>query len=419
MKQKLTKALYYGIKAIITGFFVGLIVGIYQLCATLLLSYANEKFASDDMTTIIVIIIIGIALAFISREIVKFDSNVSGSGIPQLEVNIRQELDNMKWYKTMPLMFFNSLVSFFVGLGLGGEGPSVVLGGNASLMVNEWFDDDDEEEVAIASGAGFGCAFLSPLAGIFYTFEESLHRFNAKIVIRTLIIVFIAFFTSSLINHHHLLSMEINYNLNFAEYYPLIIVALLNVAIGSLFVLGVIYLKDFLNKYKDNFFVKYRLYFIFALALLISFIFSMGSGSGSKIISSILNEPSLMMLLGLLVFRFFYTIISSNSTATGGLVVPIICFGALIGMIVSVSCHELFGLSEKTYSTIVLISMLTSFAVVTKAPLTALAVVISTAGFNERGLYILVPAALTIGCAYFLSRLTKIDCLYELLIERL
>ncbi len=419
MKEKILKILYYGIKAIITGFFVGLIVGTYQLCANLVIDASKELFATQNIMIALIVVVVVAALAFIAHFLVTFDTNIAGSGIPQLEVNIRKKLDNMKWYKTMPLMFINSIVSFFAGLGLGSEGPSVVLGGNASLMVNDWFKDDDEDEVAIASGAGFGCAFLSPLAGIFYTFEESLHRFNIKIIIRTIIIVFVAFFISSLINHHHLLTMDITTDLGFEEYYPLIFVILLNVIVGSLFVLLLIRLKDFLAKHKKNFFVKYRIYWMFILALLVSFFFAIGSGSGGRIIAMILEEKSILILLGLLLFRFVYTIFSANSTATGGLVVPIICFGALSGMIVCVSCNQLFGFEEQYFAPIVLISMLTSFAVVTKAPLTALAVIVSTVGFNTHGLYILLPAFLTIAIAYFLSRLTKIDCLYELLIERL
>ena len=310
MKKKILKILYYGIKAIITGFFVGLIVGTYQLCANLVIDAAKELFATQNIMIALIVIVVVAALAFIAHFLVTFDSNIAGSGIPQLEVNIRKKLDNMKWYKTMPLMFFNSIVSFFVGLGLGSEGPSVVLGGNASLMVNDWFKDDDEDEVAIASGAGFGCAFLSPLAGIFYTFEESLHRFNIKIIIRTIIIVFVAFFISSLINHHHLLTMDITTDLGFEEYYPLIFVILLNVIVGSLFVLLLIWLKDFLAKHKKNFFVKYRIYWMFILALLVSFFFAIGSGSGGKIIATILEEKSILILLGLLLFRFVYTIFS-------------------------------------------------------------------------------------------------------------
>ena len=70
---------------------------------------------------------------------------------------------------------------------------------------------------------------------------------------------------------------------------------------------------------------------------------------------------------------------------------------------------------------IVLVSMCMFFGVVTKTPLTSIALIYSAilngTGDYLHGLIILPIAAITIFMAYFISKICKVDCMYELFME--
>lgn len=400
------------------GGLIGLVIGVYQLLCQLVMKASTYLFRSKEAVIIIFLVSGIILLAYISNKLIKFDSTIGGSGIPQLEINIRQKLDNIKWYRSGPLMIINSLISFFVGFALGSEGPSVFLGGNVGLLSNEVFKDDDEDLVAISAGSGFGCAFLSPLAGFCYIFEESLHHFSFKLVIKALYVAFLSFFVSRLINSHHLIAIDITTTFDFKYYYLIPFLIVCNVIAATFFVFVLLKIKDFISAHKNNFFIKNKIYIGFIVASLISFSFFDYSFGGGNIIHNILNYKSLQVIILLLIFRFCYTIFSANSQATGGLVVPMLTIGGILGLLISQVSIQYFGMAEELTSIVVLISMLTFFGVVTKTPFTALVIVLSTAGFEHLDTIIL-PAALVIFISYFISKWMKIDCLYEYLIHRL
>ncbi len=398
-------------KIILTGILVGIIIGIYQL---LVLKISNSGIYVYEMRTtisIIFIVIFTFSFCLLSNYCINKIPDISGSGIPQTENYLHKNQD-LTWYKVLPGIFFNSLFSFFTGLSLGSEGPSVSLGANTGIMVNSLYKEkDDLDNVRIAAGSGFGCAFLSPLSGVIYTFEKTHPKLSLIFLLKTIVVVVIAYFTSSLINHHKLINFEISRALNFKLYYILFFIYLLNLITSIAFKKLFMSLKDFFKKHSSNFLVKYRFFIIVFITILIGIFATNYIGSGSQILESINEYKLLKTIILLILFKLIFTIISGNSKATGGLLIPIFTIGALNGLFI----HSIFNVNSVHLNLIIFISTLSMFSFTTHSPLSALALGISHTSFK----YIFIPLLLILIMGTYTIKRIKDKDIYSLLIERL
>ena len=345
---------------------------------------------------------------------------VDGSGIPNMELGIRHK-KKIDWKKESVLMIVNSYISTFIGFPLGSEGPSVVISGKLAKMSNDITNFDNDDTIAMACGTGFGCAFLSPLAGLCYIFEESLHKFNPPLILRALLMIISAVFTTSLINHHHLLSVAQAVYPMFKDYYIFAILIIFNVAIGISFVKLIIFLKRIFSKYKDKLLVKYRGFILFAVVFILNYILLEYMGSGSKLISGIVSKDSILLVLGILALRFVVTTFSGSGKVTGGLVVPMMALGALTGQIACLVCNKLFGFDIQYFDVIILVSMCMLFGIITKTPITSIVLIFSAIGASTgdylHALIIIPISAVSIFLAVYISKWLRVDCLYEQMME--
>ncbi len=408
------------LQSLVIGAAVGVMVGLYQLGMTYVLKGSKYMYSSRNPWVIVATVVAVVILAFANYFILRRNKGVAGSGIPNIEVCIHEHKPT-NWKSELPLMFVNSYVSSFVGFPLGSEGPSVVIGGKTAQMVEDIGNAGEDDTTAMACGTGFGCAFLSPLAGMCYIFEESLHKFNVKYLLRGLVMMAAAFASSSLINHHRLLEVEKVHLIPFEHYYVFLMLVVLNVLLGVAFVKAIIGVKTLFAKHKNNVFFKYFGFALFAVMLVLNFLCLSWMGGGASLIASVGSFESIWLLLGVLALRFVTTTLAGGSgKVTGGLVIPMMTFGALTGQAVCNLCNKYLGMSTDVNGVVVLISMCMIFAVVTKTPITATALVYSALA-NSSGefwkTWIIIPMTLvSMYVATFGAKLLGSDDLYKLMI---
>ena len=418
--QKLKKYLLLCLQSIILGCLIGAIVGLYQLGIQFISKQSSFMYETRTPLIVVLMVFIVIILAFGNDMIIRLAPGVDGSGIPNMELGIRHK-KKIDWKKESVLMIVNSYISTFIGFPLGSEGPSVVIGGKLAKMSNDITNFDNDDTIAMACGTGFGCAFLSPLAGLCYIFEESLHKFNFQLIFRALLMIISAVFTTSLINHHHLLSVAQAVYPMFKDYYIFAILIIFNVALGISFVKLIIFLKRIFSKYKDKLLVKYRGFILFAVVFILNYILLEYMGSGSKLISGIVSKDSILLVLGILALRFVVTTFSGSGKATGGLVVPMMALGALTGQIACLVCNKLFGFDIQYFDVIILVSMCMLFGIITKTPITSIVLIFSAIGASTgdylHALIIIPISAVSIFLAVYISKWLRVDCLYEQMME--
>ena len=357
-------------ESIIIGCVIGAVVGTYQFAMQYAVKGSQFMYSSKNPWIIIGMIVAVVGIAVMSHFILKKNPGVRGSGVPYMEHSIQQD-HYINWTRELPLMLLNSIASGFAGMPLGSEGPSVVLGGKTAEMVEDAVNAGEDDTVVMGFGTGFGCAVLSPLAGLCYIFEEALKKFNIKFFLRGIAMMVSAYLVTSLINHHsvfHVHHMEV---LPFEHFYVFVFLVIVNVVLGCAFSKGLTAAKNLFEKHKDKFWSKNFGFVIFAVVLVLNFVCLSWMGSGAHIIEEITHFDNIWILIALLAFRFVITIFAGTDRVTGGVVIPMLTLGAIGGQIVCLVCNKLLGLPEEYNQVVVIMSMAIIFTVVNKTPITS------------------------------------------------
>ena len=395
---------------ILSAIVIGLLISMYQYLAHIVIHGSEVLLNSDTW-----IVVLGIVFSFVGIYYLFFINNrmpgYYGSGIPQFEAYQHWDY-NINPFKMIGLMLFNSLYAFFTCFLLGSEGPSISIGASVGLIQNKITKSEDKEVVAVGGSAGFACAFSSPLAGLVHLLEENKKILSISLVLKGLLIISISFIISYLLYPHSLLPYFEIKPLEFKNYYifiPLIIVCVL---IARLFIIVNIGIKDFNKKYKIISYITPILLIVF---MLISRYHPLLVGSGANLLNPTVVDYSLIIILGILIFRLIGTALSANASISGGIVLPTLALGAVSADLVA----KVLGLINPeilAYTDILIIcGMLTTFACVTKAPITALILGLKCASIK----LIILPLIITIGLSYLIIALFKCDNLYHKLEKRI
>jgi CIC family chloride channel protein len=127
------------------------------------------------------------AVAFAAWLVRRFSPYASGSGIPQVEAVLRDELPPPP--RLLLVKFFGGVLAIGSGLALGREGPGVQMGAAIAHVVGRLFRRDwlDCKVLIVAgAGAGLATAFNAPIAGAVFAFEELVRRVEPRTAIAVL-----------------------------------------------------------------------------------------------------------------------------------------------------------------------------------------------------------------------------------------
>lgn len=372
--------------ALFSGISVGLVVGIYQKGLQYVFSLASIMFTYKEWYLILTNLIVFVLLSLINYFLILKFNTLDGSGIPLVEkvIERKENIEKLK-ARDIPLTIINSYISSYSLFTLGSEGPSISLGARVGKVANKIFKEEENlTNIAFASGAGFGCAFLSPLSGIIYSYEEGLHKFSFKSLLFALIISFSSFFVAFLINNVRLISVSSFSFISFNKVLVLIIIILFTLLISYYFKKLIIFIRMKFNKYKNNFFIKYRAFIFFLIFFILGyFIFDL-LGNGRNIITSLTNFNNLYILIFILLLRGLFLSFLANGKVSGGIVIPLMCLGALSGKISillfnnSISTPSYLFINSNEEEILILYSMILFFSLINNAPLTSLTLFIET-----------------------------------------
>ncbi len=418
-KENILKAALLFLRLVIIGLAVGLVVSLFQICAFYLFEFLKDVYIDHNKGKMIVFFCI---LPFVLIGIFYLTSknnNIHGGGIPQLEVNVAKRQDKLNWKKDLPMMFISAIMSFYTFATLGAEGPSVTLGGNCALMVNDAFKEQDDDSILISAGAAFGCAFHSPIVGLAHIFEEMMHKINAINIFKAIVIMGVSYLIIHFAFPHQIAFFAIDHYLSIRDFQftlPIIgLIIVFNFVSANLFLEILIKIKDYINNNPKSLFTKYRTVIAFIVFIPLAFFIGKYMSSGSIIINNQLVKP-FYFIIGIILLRIILTAFASTSKLSGGIVIPQFAIGALIGMLII----ELFKMAVPNFNIslyaneIILLSMISFYVVVMETPLTGIALIFSFVSFNHARNILLVGVIVMV-LSHFISKLNKHGNLYDIL----
>lgn len=355
----------------------------------------------------------GIAAWLVSR----FSKESSGSGIPQVEMQLGGDLTSNPW-KILPVKFAGGTLAIGAGQALGREGPSIQMGGSVARIFSKLLRCNvNESRVLLAAGAGAGLstAFNSPLAGPIFVLEELIGEFDVPTSIATLgasacaMVVASRFlgerpdFSVASVGYPHLATIPFH-----------VVLGLILGALGVLYNRGIFAMLDVTDALK-KIPITVRALAIGALVGAVAWFWPGLVGGGDSLTQATLNgSGTITFLLLALAVRFALGPISYSARTPGGLFAPMLAVGSLCGLLYAHACAHFFPSLGLHITEFTIVAMAAFFAAVIRAPVTGIVLCIElTAGFTA-----FLPMLAACFPAMAVATLMKSAPVYDALRER-
>lgn len=391
-------------RAIVIGVAVGLVASVFRLAIqdVLVLTKLAFLFFHQQPLWLLAWVAVTVPLALFLGRMAQKNPNIKGSGIPQVEGQLTGQFDE-QWWPVLWRKFFGGILSIGPGLFLGREGPSIQVGATVGQGIVEGREKKKltaiERRVGIASGAaaGLSAAFNAPIASSMFVLEEVYHNFSPLVWLS----VFISSISANFVSMQFF-GLKPDLDLPHEMYFPvnqygyLLLLGLFLGILGRLYQYVILRLGTWSRKvtwFKPAWYPVIP----FLLVIPIAWWWPNTLGGGNGLIISLTNLPtSVSLFLWLFVLRFVFSMISYGSELPGGIFLPILTLGAVLGGLYCVILIHLGLIPARFLANYVIYAMAGYFACISKAPFTAILLITEMVG----SLAHLMPLAVVAVVAY-------------------
>lgn len=334
----------------------------------------------------LLVVLAGAACAVAAWLVRRFAPHAGGSGIPHVELVLRQEVQPAPFI-LLPVKFVGGLLAIGSGLALGREGPSVQMGASlahliAKLSHRSWADC--RVLMAAGAGAGLATAFNAPIAGAIFVLEELVQRFEHRIALAAL-----AASATAIATARAILGNQTDFAVIAFDHVPTLGLPLFLVLGGLAGLLGVAYNRSLLSTIAR--FERMRAIppegraaLVGAAVAAVAWFAPGLVGGGDGLTQSALNGAAPLMWLPLIfLLRVAMGHASYAAGTPGGLFAPLLVLGAQAGLLFGASCAQLFpglGIPAPAFA---VVGMAALFTGIVRAPLTGIVLITEmTAAFT-------------------------------------
>lgn len=363
-----------------------------------------------------------ILICWLSAKLTRSEKDIKGSGIPQVEAELKG-LMSLNWWGILWKKYVLGILAIASGLMLGREGPSIQLGAVGGKGIAKWLKSSPvEERSLIASGAaaGLAAAFNAPIAALLFVVEEVYHHFSRFFWVSTLAASIVANFVSLLMfGLTPVLDMPDNIPpMTLDQYWIYLVMGIFLGFSGFLYekaVLNVGRVYDLIGQ-KIHLDRAYYPILAFILIIPVGIFLPQIIGGGNQLVLSLTEQNfSFQVLLAYFLIRFIWSMISYGSGLPGGIFLPILALGSLLGALIGAICVNLGLVSQEQFPIFVILGMSGYFGAISKAPLTAMILVTEMVGDIRN----LMPLGLVTLVSYIIMDLLKGTPVYEAMLEKM
>jgi len=408
------------IKSVCVGVISGLIVVAFRYALEEIGFFSKQVYAflRNNNYYLCLWIPLLLVLAYIVGLIIIKEPMTKGSGIPQVEGVLLRQLD-MNWWKVVLGKFVGGVLCIGAGLSLGREGPSIQLGAAMGQGFSKVFKRPKIEEKFLITGgasAGLAAAFNAPLAGMIFALEEVHKNFSPLILLAAAS----AALTGDLVSKEF---FGINPVLNFRElpvmplsnYMYLIFLGFITGLTGVLFNYTLLKTQDLYGLIKFIP-IRFRLAIPFLAACLMGLFLPQVQGGGHDLIVSMVKDNFFIgTLIVLLLAKFVFTMVSFGSGAPGGIFLPMLAIGAIIGNLYGNIITNIFNLNMDFKNNFIILAMAGYFTAVVRAPVTGIVLITEMTGSFTH----LLSLSMVCVISYLTADILKSKPVYESLLDRI
>ena len=281
----------------------------------------------------------------------------------------------------------SALITFLAGIPLGTEGPCVQMGtaigdGVVSTLGKKKYKGWRRYIMTGGASAGFALATGSPITAILFALEEIHKTFSPLLFSVISISVIVSQMMSQIFATLGFGSTAL-FHIEILDALPLSLViapittGLLCGFCSVLFIKAYNFIDVFVHKRLNRLTAKIRLPIIFALVAICGFFFAKLLGTGHELIDHLLgehlfeNETFWYLLIIIFIVRAIVMMVSNTTGITGGIFLPTLAFGAILGALSAEAFIALGFIGEEYYVTLVVIGMASFLGASSRIPLTA------------------------------------------------
>ena len=424
MKHKMT------LQGVLVGLLTGIVVGFFRLVIEkaefLRTNYMLPLIGSGKLWLLIMIVMI---IAFFVYIMAKWQPLASGSGIPQVKAELRGQL-KQPVYRLLIAKFTGAVLAIGAGLSIGREGPSIQLGalvGKGYARATRRLPVEEKMLLTCGAGAGLAGAFCAPFSGAVFALEELHKNFSVDVLVSTMAACISANFVSA-----YIFGLDPVFNLSIPSRLPLKqywILLIMGVLLG---LLGNIYNNLMMKALKtyDKLPKPLAIGVAFALAIVVMLFMPQALGGGHSVVGQIAhgeftlgfgilgNKIGLGILISLIIFfivKLIFSAISFGSGVAGGIFLPLLVLGAIVGGIFGEAFNQINGSNELYIANFVILGMVGMFSAIVGAPATGVILITEMTG-DLQNFFPLVIVGLI---SYMVADATGTSPIYDLLLDRL
>ena len=416
------------IKLYVLSLFVGILTGFVTIPYRYLLEKSDifrAYFFVEHHSWwfhLLTVAIMWIIALFIYISVKKFPI-ISGSGIPQVEGAIYGRFKFSYPFRLLIAKFWSGVAGIGMGLSLGREGPSVQMGGFIARIIGKWSKANVSEQRYLYTGgasAGLASAFTAPLASTIFIVEEIEKFDSVKIIITSLLASTVSAWMASIILPTNIYAPiqttwpeEMS---TFSLFITFIFFSILLTGAGKLFNSS---LLNFQKKFKQMPIpIYWKILIIILLTYLLGFFCTDLLTGGERFLiqqSSPLAYTGIVYLTIIIFIKIFYTPLCYATGFPGGIFLPLLVCGGLLGKWFSLILIQIGLLNAAHTGFFMVIGMSALFSVVVRSPITGIILILEmTQKFN-----ILFPMIIVVSLSYFFSQIVNVKPIYDMLYQRL
>ena len=328
--------------SLLTGIISGFFITLYELLIELL---THTIFMGDPFKTIPTLPVWYLYLAptvaiFIVNYVVSKDRYIREYGINEIAESI-SENRMIITVKTLFMKIITSALSISSGFAVGTEGPSAGIGAMIAYQIHKFFNLPTmliKMMISVGASSGIAAIFVSPITGMAFAIENIAYQFIKQYIGYLILGSVISFSIAA----KFLDSISFHNSLGKAVDYQYIVPVLLFIPFVTIFVYLYLFMKERLLHLIDlKIFKNFHAYRNYIFSLIgggaigtILLIEPHAAFSGKEMVIHLINYKDnipFLFIFMLILLRIISTTISIYANAVGGIFLPLMSIGALIG----------------------------------------------------------------------------------------